>query len=279
MNSGRSGASRPVWWRRRLPRTSRAERPDLGARLRDVIYLSVGKLQQFLPEPRRVPRAGAVRLSTPFGVGVDVDAQAADGEQGRMRHLQQVQKHLEESALWYEEPGLRPGLWVQFEVPMRCVTLRGAYRDLLLFVDSGPGSGGGGGASCRLLLHGSAQHLLGWTPQLTDGPTLNEIGGGDSVGAVFLTRAGQVVEALSPDSDPGAAAPADAASASPLAPALSAAGIRDLLRALDASHDGIDTTAPMTGYARVTALFPERDGAPRCLVASPLTVEYVGETP
>ncbi len=56
----------------------------------------------------------------------------------------------------------------------------------LLFVDSGPGSGGGGGASCRLLLHGSAQHLLGWTPRLTDGPTLNETDGGDSVGAVFL---------------------------------------------------------------------------------------------
>lgn len=244
--------------------------------MRDVIYLSVGKLQQFLPEPRRAPRAGAVRLSTPFGVGVDVDAQATDGEQGRMRQLRQVQKHLEDTALWYEEPGLRPGLWVQFEAPMRCVTLRGAYRDLLLFVDLGPGSVAG----CRLLLHGSARHLLGWTPQLTDGPVLNEIGGGgDSVGAVFLTRAGQVVEALSPDFDPGTAAPADAASVSPLAPALSATGIRDLLRALDVGQDGIDTTAPMTGYARVTALLPERGGAPRCLVASPLTVEYVKETP
>lgn len=264
----------------------RADRPDLGARLRDVIYLSVGKLQQFLPEPRRAPRAGAVRLSTPFGLGVDVDAQAADGEQGRMRHLRQVQKHLEETAYWYEEPCLRPGLWVQFEAPMRCVTLRGAYRDLLLFVDSEPRSGdsstpgsGGGGVGCRLLLHGSAQHLLGWTPQLTDGPALNEIvGGGDSVGAVFLTRAGQVVEVLSPAGDPGADAPADAASASPLAPALSAEGIRDLLRALDAGHGGIDTAAPMTGYARVTALLPEQDGVPRCLVASPLTVEYVSET-
>ncbi|MEU5980373.1 SAVMC3_10250 family protein [Streptomyces sp. NPDC047315] len=246
--------------------------------MRDVIYLSVGKLQQFLPEPRRGPRAGAVRLSTPFGVGVDVDAQASDGEQGRMRHLQQVQKHLEGSALWYEQPDLRPGLWVQFEAPMRCVTLRGAHQSLLLFVDSGPGSGGDGDADCRLLLHGSAHHLLGWAPQLTDGPALNEIGGGDSVGSVFLTRAGRVVEALSPDFDPEAPS-ADAASASPLAPALSATGVRDLLRALDAGREGIDVTAPMTGYARVTAVLPEQDGAPRCLVASPLTVEYVSETP
>ncbi|MEU0405196.1 hypothetical protein ABZ318_34285 [Streptomyces sp. NPDC006197] len=55
----------------------------------------------------------------------------------------------------------RPVRW--FEAPTHCVTLRGACRSLLLFVASGPGSGGGGG---------------------------------DSVGAVFLTRAGQVVQAL-----------------------------------------------------------------------------------
>ncbi|MFE4620189.1 SAVMC3_10250 family protein [Streptomyces sp. NPDC056747] len=240
--------------------------------MRDVIYLSVGKLRQFLPEPRRAPRAGALRVSTPFGIGVDVDAQADDGEQGRMRHLRQVQQHLEETALWYEDPGLRPGLWVQFEAPMRCVTLREDYRDLVLFVDSGAGSG------CRLLLHGSAQHLLGWTPQPTDGPVLEGLTGGDSIGAVFLTRAGEVVRALSPDSDADSGSDPGGASASPLAPALSAAGTRELLRALDAGHDGIDTTAPMTGYARVTALLPERYGAPPCLVASPLTVEYVGGT-
>ncbi|MGW9038837.1 SAVMC3_10250 family protein [Streptomyces sp. NPDC055721] len=253
--------------------------------MRDVIYLSVGKLRQFLPEPRRAPRAGALRVSTPFGIGVDVDAQADDGEQGRMRHLRQVQQHLEETALWYEDPGLRPGLWVQFEAPMRCVTLREDYRDLVLFVDSGAGSGSG----CRLLLHGSAQHLLGWTPQPTDGPVLEGLIGGDSIGSVFLTRAGEVVRALSGDSDPDSGPDSDpdsgpdsrpgGAFASPLAPALSAAGTRELLRALDAGHDGIDTTAPMTGYARVTALLPERYGAPPCLVASPLTVEYVGGTP
>ncbi|MEU7510473.1 SAVMC3_10250 family protein [Streptomyces sp. NPDC042898] len=254
--------------------------------MRDVIYLSVGKLRQFLPEPRRAPRAGALRVSTPFGIGVDVDAQADDGEQGRMRHLRQVQQHLEETALWYEDPGLRPGLWAQFEAPMRCVTLRGTYQDLVLFVDSGPDSGSG----CRLLLHGSAQHLLGWTPQPTDGPALEGLTGGDSIGAVFLTRAGEVVQALSPapapdsdpDSDPGGSdsdSDPRGASASPLAPALSAAGTRELLRALDAGRDDIDTTAPMTGYARVTALLPERYGAPPCLVASPLTVEYVRGTP
>ncbi|MFI9742106.1 SAVMC3_10250 family protein [Streptomyces sp. NPDC052494] len=243
--------------------------------MRDVIYLSVGKLRQFLPEPRRAPRAGALRVSTPFGIGVDVDAQADDGEQGRMRHLRQVQQHLEETALWYEDPGLRPGLWAQFEAPIRCVTLRGTYQDLVLFVDSGPASGSG----CRLLLHGSAQHLLGWTPQPTDGPALEGLTGGDSIGSVFLTRAGEVVQALSSDSDPASdPGSGPGASASPLAPALSAAGTRELLRALDAGRDDIDTTAPMTGYARVTALLPERYGAPPCLVASPLTVEYVRGT-
>lgn len=265
----------------------RCRRPDLGDRLRDVIYLSAGKLQQFLPEPRRAPRTAGVRLSTPFGFGVDVDAQEADGEQGRMKHLRQVQKHLEETALWYEDPGLRPGTWVQFEAPMRCVTLRGAYRDLLLFVDSGTASGTASGAAsgsgedagCRLLLHGSARHLLGWTPQLAEGPALSGMVGGDSVGTVFLTRAGQVVEALSSGSGPQADAAADDAPVSPLAPAPSATGIRDLLRALDAGREDIDTTAPMFGYARVTALLPGQGTVPRCLVASPLMVEYAGETP
>ncbi|WP_030754602.1 SAVMC3_10250 family protein [Streptomyces griseus] len=251
----------------------------MGARLRDVIYLSAGKLRQFLPEPRRTPRTAGVRLSTPFGFGVDVDAQDTDGEQGRIKHLRQVQRHLEETALWYGDPGLRPGTWVQFEAPMRCVTLRGNYRDLLLFVDSRPGSGSGDAAGCRLLLHGSAQHLLGWAPQLAEGPALSEMVGGDSIGTVFLTKAGEVVEALSSASAPQPAASADALPVSPLAPAPSATGLRDLLDALDAGREDIDTTAPMFGYARVTALLPGRGAVPRCLVASPLMVEYAGETP
>ncbi|MFF8598837.1 SAVMC3_10250 family protein [Streptomyces sp. NPDC015232] len=237
--------------------------------MREVVYLSRGKLRQFLPEPRRAPRAGALRLTTPLG-GVDVDAPAADGEQDQMRHLQRVQKHLERSAAWYEEPGLRPGQWVQFEADLRCVTLRGDYSSLVLFVDSGSADGG----ACRLLMHGSVHHLLGLTPEPTTGPALERCTGGgeDSGGETFLTKAGEVVRQLTapaPHADGS-----EPLSPAPLAPTLSSHGIRVLLAALDAGRGDIDASAPMIGYARVTALLPERNGAPRCLVASPLTVEY-----
>ena len=242
--------------------------------MREIIYLSAGKLRQFVPEPRRVPRAGAVRLSTPFGVGVDVEAQAADAEQELMRHLRQVRKHLEKTAAWYEEPDLRPGMWVQFEAPLRSVSLRGPYRDLVLFVDPAPRPRAGHPAGCRLLMPVSARHLRGWTPQLTDGPALNETGGGgDSSGAVFLTKAGHLVEALTTPTDPPEAPPLL------LPPGLGDTGVRDLLHALDAAAPTLDASPPMTGYARVTAYAPGRADSPPCVVASPLMVEYAPETP
>ncbi|MEE4598940.1 SAVMC3_10250 family protein [Streptomyces sp. DSM 41524] len=239
--------------------------------MREIAYLSEGKLRQFIPEPRRLPRASALRLTTPFG-GIDVDAPAPEGEFGQLRHLREVHQHLELVAEWYTEPQLRPGQWVQFEAPLRCVTLSGADQDLVLFVDSvrAWGANRATAGDCRLLMHGSARHLRGWTPMPVDGPELEVVNSASSLGASFVTRAGQVVEALTrhreppPGNQPSPRTAAD----------LHGRGVQALLHALDEEDTGIDTSAMMTGYARVTGLLPGTDTTSPCLVASPLVVEY-----
>ncbi|MFC8094634.1 SAVMC3_10250 family protein [Streptomyces sp. NPDC057301] len=250
-----------------------ASTPDGGSSLREIVYLSESKLQQFVPEPRRSPRAGALRVTTPFG-GIDMDAPAADGLQGQLRHLRQVSNHVGLVADWYAEPGLRPGQWIQFEVPLRCVTLSGANEDLVLFVDSVPGRGSDLATvvNCRLLLHGSVRHLRGRAPMPVDGPALEVGNSVSSLGDAFVTRAGQVVEELTRHRDPMSTDQ----DASRVSANLHSRGVRELLRALDDQDLSIDTSALMTGYARVTGTLPcTSDSAPRCVVASPLVVEYM----
>ncbi|WP_405609421.1 SAVMC3_10250 family protein [Streptomyces sp. NBC_00076] len=114
---------------------SRKQHAKRGCALREIAYLSEGKLRQFVPEPRRMPRTSGLRLTTPLG-GIDMDAPTTDGELGQLRHLRDVYRHLELVGEWYTTPELRAGQWVQFEAPLRCVTLSGAHQDLVLFVDS-----------------------------------------------------------------------------------------------------------------------------------------------
>ncbi|WRZ47054.1 SAVMC3_10250 family protein [Streptomyces sp. NBC_01314] len=247
---------------------SRNQHTKRGCALREIAYLSDGKLRQFVPEPRRMPRTSGLRLTTPLG-GIDMDAPTTDGELGQLRHLRDVYRHLELVAEWYTTPGLRPGQWVQFEAPLRCVTLSGAHQDLVLFVDSvrirNADHATAGGV--RLLMHGSARHLRGWTPMPVDGPELEVANSASSLGASFVTRAGQVVEALAGHREP-------LSGDQPTAADLHGRGVQALLHALDEGDHGIDTSTMMTGYARVTGLLPSAETPSRCLVASPLVVEY-----
>ncbi|MGM9337579.1 SAVMC3_10250 family protein [Streptomyces murinus] len=239
--------------------------------VREIVYLSESKLRQFVPAPRRVPRTGALRVTTPLG-GIDMDAPAANAEQGQLRHLHDVSKHVELMAGWYAQPDLRPGQWVQFEAPLRCVTLGGAHQDLVLFVDpAGRGrTGSVADEDCRLLMHGSVRHLRGWTPMSVDGPALEVENSASSLGTAFVTRAGQVVEALTRHRDP---LPLEQ-TPSREAVRLHRQGVQELLDALDDEDDSIDTSAMMTGYARVTGLLSSAGATSRCVVASPLVVEY-----
>jgi hypothetical protein len=237
--------------------------------MREFVYLSDGKLRQFLPKPSRLIRPGAIRLNTPVG-GLDVEPGTPGTERGRLQHLERVDKHLNSHADWFGAPELRPGGWVWFEAPLRCVTLRGDYQHLVLFADPVPGEEPTyeQETGCRLLMHGSARHLLGYAPATIDGPPLEGIDGGSSIGTTFLTTAGHVVRALSLEHDPAAD------SVPPPSSDLSGAGVRHLIAALDARHEQAGSAALMHGYARVTAVLPATDSAQRLVVASPLTVEY-----
>ncbi|MFD8980940.1 SAVMC3_10250 family protein [Streptomyces sp. NPDC059564] len=242
--------------------------------MREFIYVSDNKLRQFTAAPRRVHRTAALRLSTPFG-GIDLDAPVTDTERARQRHLDQVSEHLGQSARWFAEPDLRPGQWVYFEAPLRQVSLAGRFRRLVLFADPAPGEDPGyeRETGCRLLMHGSARHLLGQPPEPVEGPPLEGITGGDSIGTAFVTQAGQVVRTLADQQDPEAGAPAGPG------PELSGNGIHDLLLALDSDRGQAGTASWTRGYARVTARLASTTGGAPCLVASPLTVEYASELP
>jgi hypothetical protein len=236
--------------------------------MREFVYISDGKLQQFLPKPSRLTRPAAIRLTTPVG-GLDVEP-GSPVERERLQHLERVDKHLNRRADWYAGPELRPGGWVWFEAPLRFVTLRGAYQHLVLFADPAPGEEPAHEqeTGCRLLMHGSARHLLGYAPATIDGLPLEGIEGGSSIGTTFLTTAGHVVRALSLEHDPAAD------SVPPPSPGLSGDGVRHLVAALDARHEQAGSAALMHGYARVTSVLPATDSARRLVVASPLTVEY-----
>ncbi|MFK0216822.1 SAVMC3_10250 family protein [Streptomyces vinaceus] len=241
--------------------------------MREFIYVSDNKLRQFTAPPRRLHRTAAVRLSTPFG-GFELDAPLVDAERARQRHLIQVSEHLEESARWFADPDLRPGHWVWFEAPLRQISLTGRFRHLVLFVDPAPGEDltYDEERGCRLLMHGSGQHLLGQPPERVDRLPLEGIAGGDSIGTTFLTQAGQVVQALSLQQEPAVDGEAPRQG-------LPEDGVRDLMLALDSAPRQARMASWTRGFARVTALLPSSPGIAPCLVASPLTVEYAPDLP
>lgn len=235
---------------------------------REFVYLSDAKLRQF-SMPRRLALPSVLRVNTPVG-GVEVDAPAADSERDRLKQLAKLDKYLGERAKWFAQPGLRAGQWVWFEAPLRCVTLRGDYQHMVLFADPAPGEDTQyeQGTGCRLLLHGSSRHLLGYTPAAVEAPALEGIDGGSSIGTTFLTTAGQAVRALSLEHNVAAEG------MTPPPAGLNGSGVRVLMEAIDVRHGQVPG-AWMSGLARVTKELPATGNAVRCVVASPLSVEYV----
>jgi hypothetical protein len=116
--------------------------------MRELIYLSERKLSEFRQERRRGFRVRELGVPGFGQVGI---------EQQGDSHLDDVIDHLGGIARWFEEDGLTPGEWAQFEATMSYLVLEPpSTAAVLLFADEPGGR--------RLLLHGSPDHLIGTPP-------------------------------------------------------------------------------------------------------------------
>ncbi|MGY6025402.1 SAVMC3_10250 family protein [Streptomyces spinosirectus] len=243
--------------------------------MRELVYLSDAKLRQFVPEGRRRTWVGRrltsfrLDVSTPVGGGgVEVGLAQGGGEPAGAGRLAGVVGQVEEQALWYEDPQARAGRWVWFEAPFNVVV----RRDTVLFLDAPAARAGEPEPDGpRLLLHGSAAHLLMDAPEASMDP--RELG-------VNRSALHFVVQDLRrtplPDADHLTADPAV------VRPDVHADHMVDMV--LRASNASPGSAAWMRGYARVTRSAPPgeagagRPGHP-AVVTTPLYVEYAHDLP
>lgn len=86
--------------------------------MRELVYLSEAKLSQFLPEKppwwSRLGRNAKLEVSAPVGkAGLDIGEPATKPTEAR---LAAVIAEIEKSAKWFDDPVVRPGEWVHFEL-------------------------------------------------------------------------------------------------------------------------------------------------------------------
>ncbi|SDJ28339.1 hypothetical protein SAMN05192558_11473 [Actinokineospora alba] len=239
--------------------------------MRELVYLSDRKLEQFLPALRSMWPRPKVNIKTPvLEIGVEPTPEA---ERSKLKQLARVIGHIERTARWYTDPGAVAGQWVHFEAPLNYLVLDGGpVPGMTLFVDRAGGHPEAGRS--RLVLHCSGTHL-----RIEDRPR------------TVVPPAGQAVEPA-PHSGSGAGAftantidlllgvlraQPPATDGTSVVPAPSAgrhlpAATAELLRTIDGrTHP--ETAAWMAGYARITANFVG-PGSVRHVIASPLYIEY-----
>ncbi len=252
--------------------------------MRELIYLSQGKLRQFQTERRAGlwQRIRQVGVKAPLGIGLDVTLSDATTESHPS--LAKVLKHIDRSdrpARWFEEEGLQVGEWVKFKARLNyviyseLVTLGGQPAPAspppppLFFWQPRPNPEAPD--NVMLLLHGSPENLVGINP--TDVPST----------VAIIQRVGSVL-----------------AEVSKYLFALRVAEPHDLPSDMDDFQVQIyelcvrlysklppETASWMAGYAKVTALiqlpsFKNRralDLSNRLVLATPLYVEQVPTNP
>ena len=131
--------------------------------MREFIYLSDRKLQQFLPDPipkwRRLGRLRA-EVKAPIG-SVSLESPGPDDQSARAMHLQRVLRRVEQSAQWFAADEVRAGEWIFFEGRLNYWVFHPSNgAAIVLFLNLRHGEG----RRVRLLLHGSPNHLLGGVP-------------------------------------------------------------------------------------------------------------------
>ncbi|WP_409463224.1 SAVMC3_10250 family protein [Amycolatopsis sp. GA6-003] len=214
----------------------------------ELIYVSQAKLRQLVPDlPGRFGlRDVEAEVTTPVG-GLKLGKAAREAERGLAAAVTRLEAS-DRAPIWFAEPGIRPGQWVQFEAPMSYGDADGA----VFFLDTEQAdelypSGG----ELRLLLHSSSAHLIGPAAPLDVGS--------------FASRWGRFLEVLSRDREDGVE----------LLPAFHPFLAR-VARAMDRLTDHLQphyTSAWVAGYARVTAVIPINTST--LLAATPLYVEHI----
>ncbi|MER6278561.1 SAVMC3_10250 family protein [Streptomyces sp900105245] len=127
-----------------------------------ILYFSEAKASQFVRPKRRLHfREGAFELTIPL-IGARFTATATSEGNEITRKIEEIIDSIEHSgraALWYEDPQVSDGDWVQFESKMaQILVTAGPYR--MLFFGPDPLATG----SVALLLYGSPRHLLASPP-------------------------------------------------------------------------------------------------------------------
>src|SRR5437764_13198037 len=124
--------------------------------MRELVYVSNHKLNQFLPDPkRRWRKFGRLRIGirTPIG-SASLEPLPSDLIEAQSERLQGAIQHIESKAQWYESTQIVPGQWIFFDALLK-LGVYGVSKAIALFVDARTYSQG-----TRLLLHGSPKHLV-----------------------------------------------------------------------------------------------------------------------
>lgn len=239
--------------------------------MRELVYLSQSKLQQFTFEPPRRWRGRAQvegEISVP-GLGAVKVTPAAAGQDTRpVADLEKVVSSLESSgraAQWFANERAQVGQWVRFSAPLSYTTVAGA----VLFLDGDRRTAAyPTGGALRLMLHGSREHLVGTSQDLSTKAVAEHHYLSHSTVIRLLRNLHSYLAATQGEGD------ADGFHSSQSGDEPALPSMLERLVVLLGSYLHLKyTVAWMTGYARITAMVPF-DRNDRIMLATPLFVEY-----
>ncbi|WP_268747414.1 SAVMC3_10250 family protein [Amycolatopsis rifamycinica] len=151
----------------------------------EYVYLSHAKLAEFLPvEQRWWSRIRAKKFAAKAGAAgaeVSLEFEPVEAAASTAR-LEKIRDHIGEAGRWFEEPGLTPGEWVFFEGRIGYQALEGGA---VLFCQSGELKPSGN----RIVLHGTAAHLMSTTAAATPLSSVPPGGYSNQGGAVAVLAA------------------------------------------------------------------------------------------
>jgi signal transduction histidine kinase len=231
--------------------------------MREMIYLSERKLNQFLPNGKpkryRFRRELQVGFQTPLG-SVNVGRIPPFADDTLPERLQRVVEHLAPNSRWFQSTEVVTGQWISFYARMKYTVFGNTPSTAMaVFIDEDR-------AQTRLLLHGSPQHLL-IGPAAT--PNRQDQWWNASDGSPVFDGMPELVPMLFELGETSADLRREGLRRDSLNQELQA-----LVRLLD--HELRAPAEWMAGYARVTAQDPAVDRARRwTVVATPLFVERV----